>query len=204
MPVPTWSSPTATSFTRFKDLPHTLGSAVDTLTQDIPTPVLLLPPPVHEDFERRLAGTSRVMVATDHLTGDDRLVSWGVRLTKRGGHLFLAHIEDDATLKRYLEIIELIPRIDTEVARKEIPKKLLDRPRDYIDSIAAVLAEQLIVEKVEPVVVMGHAVTDYKKLLEEHDIDLLILNTKDPRQDAMDAMAHALAVEVRDRPLLLI
>ena len=186
------------------DLPHTLGSVVDTLTQATPAPVLLLPPLARPDFDALLRPTDRVMVVTDHITGDDHLVNWGVHFTHVDGTLFLAHIEDDATLERYLDVISKIRGIETDYARKEIPEKLLELPQRYLETVAGVLKKNHVPETVVPLVRLGHAITDYRKLLEEHDIDLLIVNTKDAQQSAMQAMAYALAVEIRHRPLLLL
>lgn len=187
-----------------RDVRWTLGSVVDVLTQAVDVPVLLLPPPDRDDFDALLAGTSRVMVVTDHITGDDRLVNWGVHFTHEQGTLYLAHVEDDAVLERFLEVTDKLRSIDSDAARKDIPDKLLQMPREYLQTVAGVLAKHQIEETVVPIVVMGHALGYYKRLMSEHDIDLLVLNTKDEQQDAMHAMAHALAVEIRHRPLLLL
>ena len=182
------------------DIPYTLGSVVDTLTQATDVPVLLLPPP---DVPLP-ASTDRVMVITDHLSGDDRLVNYGVQFTHKQGSLFLAHVEDEGTLEYYLDAIDKMASIDSAVARREIPPRLLKAPTDYIHSVAEVLKVAQIEERVVPVVVLGRGVTAYQYLMAENDVDLLILNTKDSRQDAMDGRAHALAVQLRDRPMLLL
>ena len=41
-------------------------------------------------------------------------------------------------------------------------------------------------------------------LIERHQVDLLVLNTKDQHQLAMHGMAYALAVELRQTPLLML
>jgi len=185
---------------RLSNLPHTLGSVVDTLTQSIQTPVLLLPP-----ADTQLpSSTDRVMVLTDHLSGDDRLVNYGVQFTHRRGTLFLAHVEDEGILEYYLEAIGKMQSLNSEVARAQLPKRLLKTPADYIDSVTQVLRDAQVEEQVVPLVRLGRGVGAYQQLMAEHDIDLLILNTKDDRQDAMDAMAYALSVQLRSRPLLLL
>jgi nucleotide-binding universal stress UspA family protein len=186
-----------------KDSPYTLGSVVDTLTQAIDTPVLLLPPPTDAGFAQ-LNGTHKVMVITDHLTGNDTLVNVGVEFTHREGTLYLAHIEDLAHVERFLEAIDKLRRFDSNLAREEIPAKLLSLPEDYIDSIVEALKQQEIRETLVPIVRMGHRLTDYRQLVDEYDIDLLILSGRDASQLAMHGTAHALAVELRDKPLLLI
>jgi len=51
---------------------------------------------------------------------------------------------------------------------------------------------------------MGHRLQDYKRLVTEHDVDLLVMNTKDHEQLAMHGVAYPLTVELRDTPLLLL
>ena len=58
--------------------------------------------------------------------------------------------------------------------------------------------------KVEHLVVFGSHLSEYKRLIEEHEVDLLVLNTKDEDQLAMHGMAYALAVELRQIPLLML
>lgn len=183
-----------------KNLQHTLGSVVDTLTQATDVPVLLLPPP-----EFRLpSSTDRVMVVTDHLAGDERLVNFGVQFTHDRGRLYLAHVEDQGILEYYLDTIDKLPTIDSEVARRALQERLLRAPADYIDSVTQVLKDANVEEEIVPLVTLGRGVGAYQGLMAEHDIDLLILNTKDDRQEAMDGMAYALAVQIRSRPLLLL
>jgi nucleotide-binding universal stress UspA family protein len=184
-------------------LPYSLGSTVDTLTQATDVPVLLVPRPVEGELKVPKT-TGRVMVVTDHLTGDDRLVNWASHLCTDEGTLFLSHIEDAEVLAKYLDVCSKIPGIDLSLAEEKIPKKLLAMPRDYVDSIAEVLAAHDIHETIEPIVRLGDPVKDYEKLVEEHDIDLLVMNTKDAGQSAMHPLAYALSVEIRNRPLLLL
>lgn len=184
-------------------LPYSLGSTVDTLTQATDVPVLLLPRPDDEKIELPTRA-QQVMVVTDHLTGDDRLVNWAAHLCVDDGTLFLTHIEDEATLGKYLDACSKIPGIDVDVATEKLPKKLLAMPTDYIASTAEILAKQGIHENVEALVRLGDPVKDYEKLVEELNVDLLIMNTKDQSQNAMHALAYALSVEIRNRPLLLL
>ena len=51
---------------------------------------------------------------------------------------------------------------------------------------------------------MGHRLSEYKRLIGEHEVDLLVMNTKDAEQHAMHGMAYPLAVELRDIPLLML
>ena len=184
-------------------LPYSLGSTVDTLTQATDVPVLLLPRPDDEGIKLPEAA-NQVMVVTDHLTGDDQLVNWAAHLCTDLGTLFLTHIEDEAVLGKYLDAIAKIPGLDFEVAQEKLPKKLLSMPTDYIASTVEILAKEGIHENVQAIVRLGDPVKDYEKLVEELGVDLLVMNTKDQGQSAMHALAYALSVELRDRPLLLL
>ncbi|MCP4443974.1 MAG: universal stress protein [Myxococcales bacterium] len=184
-------------------LPYSLGSTVDTLTQATDVPVLLLPRPDEVGITLPKKA-SQVMVVTDHLTGDDRLVNWAAHLCTDDGTLFLSHIEDKAILKKYLDACSKIPGIDFDLAKEKLPKKLLAMPSDYIASTSEILAKQGIHENVQALVKVGDPVKDYEQLVEELGVDLLIMNTKDHDQNAMHALAYALSVEIRNRPLLLL
>lgn len=184
---------------------HGLGEYLDVLTQATDVPILVLP---HPDAERALPHTLRdtdcVMAITDHLTGDDRLVNHAVALTQERGHCYLTHIEDDAVFDRLLEVIGKIPTIDTEHARRAIKEQLLKEPRDYIRSCREILAQKGREISIEKIVAMGHRLREYRRLIDEHAVDLLVMNTKDEDQLAMHGLAYPLAVELREIPLLML
>lgn len=186
--------------------PYSLGVYLNVLTRETDYPTLVLPNP-HELPEMRWkdAVTDRVMVLTDHLTGDDRLVNWGARFVRPKGQLFLAHVEDDDVFERYLAVIGKIPELDTELARIEIGKRLLSEPADYVASCREELeAQGHLTHGVAPVVTMGHRLADYVALIEEHRVDLLIFNTKEEDQLALHGKAYSLAVRLRDVPILML
>ena len=58
--------------------------------------------------------------------------------------------------------------------------------------------------KIEAIVAMGDRVDEYRRLVEEHHVDLLVLNTWDGDQLAMHGQAYPLAVELRGIPLLML
>ena len=57
---------------------------------------------------------------------------------------------------------------------------------------------------VQPVITQGHRLATFRRLVQEHEIDLLVLHTKDKEQQAMHGMAYSLAVELRHVGLLLL
>ncbi len=58
--------------------------------------------------------------------------------------------------------------------------------------------------KIEAIVVMGDRIQEYRRLIEDHHVDMLVLNTLDGDQLAMHGQAYPLAVELRAVPLLML
>ena len=185
--------------------PYTLGEYVDVLTQATTTPVLVMPHPERPEFQELAGRRPRsVMAMTDHLTGDNRLVNYAAHVTQPGGRILLGHVEDDAIFERYMEAISKISSIDTDLARQEIQGRLLKDPEDYIESCRKGLAVSAPEITVEAIVTSGHHIRVYRHLTEEHEIDLLVMNTKDEDQLAMHGLAYPLAIELRAIPLLML
>ncbi len=189
--------------TQWQD-PFTLGEYVEVLTQATTHPILVLPHPRAEHAAHALRNTDMVMAITDHMTGDHALVNRAARFTAPGGRLILAHIEDESTFERYLGVISRIPELDTHVARETIRQQLLKEPADYIESCRRGLAEAGMDLEVEPVVAIGRRLSEYRRIVEQREIDLLMLHTKDDEQLAMHGLAYPLCVELREIPLLLL
>ncbi len=185
--------------------PFSLGEQVDVLTQVAPCPVLVLPHPAAEpDARWQKNGTQEVLAMGGHLSGDHSLVDWGLHFTQAGGTLRIAHIEDDLTFARYIDAISKIESIDTEDARQTILMQLMKEPQDYIESASRAVAETQKLVRIESDVRLGHRLSEYRRLLEEHTVDLLVMHTKDDDQLAMHGLAYPLAVELREIPLLLL
>ena len=185
--------------------PYTLGEYVDVLTQVTTTPVVVLPHPESmRASDHALQHTRVVMAMTDHLTGDAQLVNYAVRLTEPRGKLFLTHIEDEATFERYVDTISRIPSIETDDARRGISERLLKEPEDYIQSCRAVLKKEGLEFDVVSIVRMGQHIREYQNLIGEHQVDLLVFNTKDEGQLAMHGLGYPLAIELRQIPLLML
>ena len=181
------------------DYPYSLGVYLDVLSQATDIPVLVLPSP-----HRKAAipsDTKTVMAIADHLTGDNHLVSYAARLTTPGGKLLLTHVEDQTVFNRYMDVIGKIPSIDTDPARESIMEQLLGEPKDFISTcMDGIKAAELPIE-IEEIVTFGHSLLDYKHLIDQHDVELLVLNTKQEDQLAMHGLAYPLCVELRDIPI---
>lgn len=185
--------------------PHSLGEALDLLTQTTEAPVLVLPHPMEaSQAEHALQNINQVMAVTDHLAGDDRLVNWAAAMTQDGGTLTLSHVEDQGVFDRYIDVIGKISSIETDAARVSIEKQLLKEPADYIESVREALAKAGTPITVESEIRLGNHLSDYRTLVAAHEVDLLVLNTRDDEQLAMHGLAYPIAVEIRDIPLLML
>lgn len=185
--------------------PHGLGEYLDVLTQATDIPVLVLP---HPDAERALphaiANTDCVMAITDHLTADARLVDYALRFTAPSGTCWLTHIESQRQFDHFLAAVAKIPEIETDDVRQLVEAQLLKEPRNYIESCRGVIEALGVQVKIEAIVAMGDRVEEYRRLVEGHRCDLLVLNTRDGDQLAMHGHAYPLAVELRSIPLLML
>ncbi|MFQ5496052.1 MAG: hypothetical protein ACE5EX_11805 [Phycisphaerae bacterium] len=159
--------------------PYSLGTHLDLLTQHTGIPVMVLPhPKAGRGAGHAMENTNAVTAITDHLAGDQRLVNHAVSFTEPSGTLWLTHVEDEATFERYMEAIGKISSIDTDEASEAIRQRLL--------------------------VAFGHHLSEYRRIIETLEVDLLVLNTRKEDQLAMHGMAYALAVELRHIPLLML
>lgn len=189
------------------DHPFSLGAYVNVLTQATDIPTLLLPEPkvlANTDPSPLADKTRHVMVVTDHLAGDHHLVSMAVRFVTDDGELILSHIEDQYAFDRYMKAIDKIPDLDSELARQTISKQLLSEPQDYIESCRSVLQARGVQNSIKPLVTFGNRIEDYRHLIEDRHIDLLLMNSRDDDQLAMHGMAYPLVVELRKTPILLV
>ena len=184
--------------------PYTLGDHLEVLTQTVAVPVLVVPRPDADGFQRATEGTGRVMAITDHLAGEQRLVNWAIRFTAPQGCLYLTHVEDHRAFDRYIDVISKLPGIDTDMARAAISKRLLKEPRDYIRSTREALQHRGSTMRVEEIVTLGRHLEQYRHLVSHHAIDLLVFSTKDQDQLAMHGLAYPLAVELRGTALLML
>ena len=186
-----------------RDFPFSLGSYVDVLTQATTTPLLLMPSPdANGRLPEHCQRASRIMVLTDHLTGSDAIINYGLHFCETDGDLVLAHLEDDVAFDRYIDIISKIPALDTDIARERIYERLLQEPEDYIKSVQSALSDNNDVNILNEVS-MGHRIADCQRLIEKYEIDLLVMNTKDDDQLAMHGLAYPLAIELRNCPILM-
>jgi len=184
--------------------PYTLGEYIDVLTQVTSTPIMVVPHPERQPEVGAVRGTKVVMAMTDHMMGDHALVNWAARFTAEGGRLVLSNVEDASALDRFIEAVGRIPSIDTDSTRVAIVDRLERDARDFMQSCSEEIVRAALPISVESMVAHGHHLTEYSRLVEEHEADLLVMHTKDEDQLAMHGLAYPLAIEVRSVPLLLL
>ena len=185
--------------------PHGLGEYLDVLTQAVEAPVLILPhPDAGQGLSHSISNTDRVMAITDHLTADARLVNYALRFTAASGTCWLTHIESQRLFDHFLAAVEKIPEIESDDVRELVEAQLLKEPGDYIESCRKAIERLGLGIDIEAIVTMGDRVETYHRLVEDHRIDLLLLNTLDGDHHAMHGQAYPLAVEVREIPLLML
>mgnify|MGYP001169689633 FL=1 len=185
--------------------PYSLGEYLDVLTQVTTTPVLVLPHPDRDDCAEILAGKlGNVMAVSGHLCGEGTLIRYASAFAPEGGRLILSHVEDKATLDRYLDAIDKIPEIDSEVAREFLLDRMLRDAKDFSESARIGLEEAGREIEVECKAQVGRRLEDYRTLIEDGQVDLLVMHAKEEDQMAMHGMAHPLAIELRSVPILLL
>ena len=123
--------------------------------------MLVLPAPDRDDLDTLLNRTGRVMVVTDHLTGDAHLVNWATHMAHKTGTVLLVHVEDQTVFDRYVDAISKLPGLATEDASDRIRAKLLQLPADYIEAVAREIKEQGVEENIESKVLIGHPLAEY-------------------------------------------
>jgi hypothetical protein len=183
---------------------HSLGVYLDVLTQTTSIPVLVLPGTSAQPVPLAKRDCDRVMVVADHISGDTRLINYGALMCRAGGSMWLCHVEDDLVFERYMNVIGRIPEIDSDDGRVLIENQLLKEAADFIEECSRVIHAEGPNISVEAYIGRGHHLRDYRRLIQAHDVDLLVLNTKDDDQLAMHGRAYSLSVELTDISMLLL
>ena len=120
---------------------HSLGVYLDELTQRTSIPVLVLPGTSRCPLPLPSAACRRAMVVADHISGDHRLVNYGVRMCSDGGSVWLCHVEDELVFGRFVDAIERIPEIASEPGAALLKAQLLKEAEDFIASCIETLLE---------------------------------------------------------------
>lgn len=183
--------------------PRSLGSVLNMLIHQVETPLLVLPNPKERPaFYEQPWTASRVVVLTDHLTGDHALVNWAVTMAPEGATLCLVHVEDDVVFGRYVAALSKVPGVDTDTATQQLMRQLLKEPLDYIQSVKHELGRRRPDLTVESLVTAGHQTGEVVDLVSAKGADLLVLRGRDEGTVGMHRNAHGLLVTFRAVPVL--
>ncbi|PCI37970.1 MAG: hypothetical protein COB53_05415 [Elusimicrobia bacterium] len=183
---------------------HSLGAYLDTLAQATDCPILIIPNSREEQGSMKIPDLKSVIAVADHLSGHGGLVSNAAAFTADGGTLTLCHLEDEDTFSYYMDAIERIPEINSTVAREKIQRQLLAKPRQYIETVTAVLKTDLPNISIDSVIEFGHLIDRYRQAIAKRQAGLLVFESKDDTQLAMHSVGYSLAIEFTETPLLLI
>ena len=183
---------------------HSLGVYLDVLTQTTAIPVLVLPGTATKPIAMKDRDCDKVIVLADHISGDNRLINYGLRFCRNGGTVWLCHVEDARVFERYMNAIARIPAIDTDDARVLLHDQLLKEANDFIQSCIEVLRTNGPNVGFETRVMFGHFLKQYRELIDKNDIDLCVANTKDDDQLAMHGVAYSMSIELDDVAMLLL
>ena len=183
---------------------HSLGVYLDVLTQTTSIPVLVLPGTATLPMPLAEKDCDKVMVVADHISGDNRLINYAARMCRNGGQVWLCHVEDNRAFQHYMDAISRIPEIDTSEAATLLDQQLLKTAGDFIENCIKVLNREGPNVSYESIVRRGHFLRDYRELIDEQQVDLLVANTKDDDQLAMHGVAYSLSVEMTDVAMLLL
>ncbi len=183
--------------------PYSLGEHLDILLQKTSVPILVIPHPLDESSQLPEQCRS-ALVVTDHMIDDQALIQQACSIVGQDGDLHLSHIEDSAYFARILAAISKIPTINTDEASDKLAKQLLKEPTEYIESVKEAISSLGLGLTIHSTVEFGHQLKDHIRYIEDHKVDVLVINTKDGDQMAMHGLAYPLAVEVRHIPLLML
>ncbi|MEM7372024.1 MAG: hypothetical protein AAF587_25635 [Bacteroidota bacterium] len=184
--------------------PKSLGSYIDLLSQDTDFPLLVMPHPRLHDMKEVLDKPGAILVASEHAYANHHQVNYSLNFVEDGAPLVLVHIEDEDTFEYYMDSIEKIPALDTEVARDSLHDQLLAGPLHYAESVEEYIRQNFPNIDIQTHITFGHLITAYQELLHSQLVDLLVTNTKDDTQLAMHSIGYSLAVEFRQTPVLLL
>ena len=127
---------------------------------------------------------------------------WDTVLALKDTH-YLRPGSSAADRAKYLRLVA-VAQINTDQARELIGEQLLAVAEHYIKSCIDGLAASPLACRPQQVVEFGHRVVRYRQLVQEHNVDLLVTNTKQEDQLAINGLAHALSVELTEVPQLLL
>ena len=188
---------------------HSLGVYLDVLTQATSIPVLVLPGTASKPVSLSGNVADRVMVVTDHILGEHALINYGVQTVRPTAgwprrDLALPHRRRPGLCPIPAGAFPNPGDRNRYSAGEQIERRLLKDAADFIDTCIAELKEHNLPFELHACVERGHRLKQYVELVREHNVELVVTNTKDEDQLAMHGMAYSLSVELTEVAMLLL
>ena len=182
--------------------PYAIGSYVEVLTQIIPFPVLLMPHP-HQNTDT-YTKPKNLLLFSSELTQESELVGFAnAFVASKDESLIMIQMDDKATYDRIFDIISKIPQIDTDDAQYYIQERRSLEMKDWVTRCIDFLEQKGNAPHMSYMDIYDPSMKKCASLIEEHQADLLIINTKDDEQLAIHGLAYPIMVQFRNIPLLL-
>ena len=173
-----------------------LGPILVSLSQKLDIPVLVLPNEF-KDLEIR-----NVLAGFDHQIDNSHLVNHSLILKKDMERLLLVHIEEESVFNYYMDAIAKIPGINTDYARTNIEETILNLAGDFFENVKDNLGQDNI--KVHEYCKLGDVVKEYKEIISQHSIDLMVFEAQDDSKLAMHSLGQSLAIQFPQLATLLV
>ena len=177
-------------------LKFSLGPILISLSQELEIPILILPTD-YKGFEIR-----NVLAGFDHQIDNSHLVNHSLILKKEMERLVLVHVEEESVFNYYVDAIAKIPGINTDYARTAIEETILNLAGDFFKNVKDNLNDESF--KVYEYCKLGDVVNEYKEIISEHSIDLMVFEAQDDSKLAMHSLGQSLAIQFPQLATLLV
>ncbi|MBI1286237.1 MAG: hypothetical protein GC178_01550 [Flavobacteriales bacterium] len=177
-------------------LRFSIGPILESITQELNIPVLILPKD-RSEFRIRTIG-----IGFDHQIDNSNLVNRALLMSKFATALQLIHIEDESIFNYYMDAIAKIPGINTEYASKNIRETILDLSGDFFSDVKEKLATENL--QVTARCSFGNVAATYDRLVSENNIDLLVFEAEDDSKLAMHSLGQSLTIQFPEKAVLLV
>lgn len=179
-----------------EDLTYSVGPVLESIAQEINIPVLLLPK------EKENLKIETIGIGFDHKIDNSYLVNKALLLRKSIKNIELIHVEDEAIFKYYIDAIEKIPEINTELAETKLKETILELSEDFFRGVAKDLNDNQISTNIH--CQFGETVKCYEDIIKEQNIDLLVFEAEDESKMAMHSLGHSMTIQFPNIATLLV
>ncbi len=173
-----------------------LGPLLVNLSQEFEIPILVLP------SHQKAYEIKTVLAGFDHKIDNSHLVNHSLMLKMDMENLLLVHIEEESVFNYYMDAITKIPGINTDYAKTNIEKTILDLSGDFFDDVIESLSNKRF--KVHQYCRLGDVVKEYQAIVSQHNVDLMVFEAEDDSKLAMHSLGQSLAIQFPHIATLLV